>query len=442
MTGGQVPLWRQLQQVAQVVHKVRAGRSAGLALGEVHAGLRPGVQSLSYAVLRRLGAAVALRKRLADRVPAPGVDALLCSALALASRPEGSGYDTHTLVNQAVEAAKRDGTMAKQAGFVNACLRRFLRESAALMASIQHEPEARWGHPAWWIRRLQQAYPQQWESVLATDQQPGAMTLRVNTQHGSVTECLALLRAAGQEADINGKYGLTLKQALPVTELAGFADGWWSVQDAAAQLAAPLLLDGLGNTDGLEILDACAAPGGKTAHLLELARGRVTALDIDASRCASIQQTLQRLGLSARVITADAGDPAAWWPQLGSPLFDAILLDAPCTASGIVRRHPDIPWLRRESDIAQLAQVQARLLNALWPLVKQGGRLLYCTCSIFPEEGARQVEAFVANNSDARLRASPGHLLPQTAGKDGDLRDNWSGDHDGFFYGLLEKLVR
>jgi 16S rRNA (cytosine967-C5)-methyltransferase len=186
----------------------------------------------------------------------------------------------------------------------------------------------------------------------------------------------------------------------------------------------------------LRILDACAAPGGKTAHLLELADADLTALDVDPARCERIHETLARLGLQARVVAADAAQTSAWWD---GEQFDAILLDAPCTASGIVRRHPDVRWLRRESDIERLAAVQARLLAVLWPLVKPGGRLLYCTCSVFRAEGEWQVQTFLAHNRAAVLRPAPGHLMPQTAVNDNGLPDNRQGDHDGFFYALFEK---
>jgi len=231
-----------------------------------------------------------------------------------------------------------------------------------------------------------------------------------------------------------------------VLQLPGFAAGEVSVQDAAAQLAASLLIDGLTGrgqgTPPLRVLDACAAPGGKTAHLLERAGDmpiEVTALEVDAVRSRRIDDTLARLDLRALVVVADAGRPGTWWD--GRP-YDAILLDAPCTASGIVRRHPDVRWLRRESDTAQLALQQAMLLASLWPLVRPGGRLLYCTCSVFREEGSHQIDAFLAHNTDARLLPSPGHLLPQSAGNARAVPDNPLGDHDGFFYALLEKSAR
>jgi 16S rRNA (cytosine967-C5)-methyltransferase len=429
-------LWRQLQAGATVLAAVRAGRSGTEALEGVPATLRPGVQALVYAALRELGRAEALRRLLAPRKPPPATDALLCLALALAWHDEGAAYEAHTLVNQAVEAAKRSEGMRAQASFVNACLRRFLRERAALVAQTEADPVARWNHPRWWVERLQREVPGQWQAILQANNRPAPMTLRVNTRRISVADYQAQLTAAGFTAWRNGEQGLTLERPAPVQQLPGFAQGWVSVQDAAAQLAAPLLLQGLPAGVRPRVLDACAAPGGKTAHLLELADIELTALDIDPQRCRRIEDNLQRLGLQARVQAADAGQPQTWWD--GQP-YDAILLDAPCTASGIVRRHPDVRWLRRESDVAQLAAQQARLLRTLWPLLKSGGRLLYCTCSVFRAEGEEQVLAFLAHNKGVRLLPSPGHLWP-TGGAEGDaVTDNRVSDHDGFYYALLEK---
>jgi 16S rRNA (cytosine967-C5)-methyltransferase len=197
-----------------------------------------------------------------------------------------------------------------------------------------------------------------------------------------------------------------------------------------------LLLDGLASTTPLNVLDACAAPGGKTAHLLEFVNCTVTALELDALRSEKIHQTLHRLGLQANVVVADAANVPSWWD---GKLFDAILLDAPCSAAGIVRRHPDVRWLRRETDIAQLAGIQSRLLKSLWRTLKPGGRLLYCTCSVFKSEGAGQIEAFLARNMDANLLPSPGHLLPGDSAPAGAVLDNPYSDHDGFYYALLEK---
>lgn len=434
---GQTPaLWRQLQAAAVALAAIRAGASGTVAIEAAPALLRPGVQALVYAALRQLGRAEALRKLLAPRKPPPAADALLCLALALAWRDEGAPYEAHTLVNQAVEAAKRTEATHAQASFINACLRRFLRERIALVAQTDADPVARWNHPAWWIQRLQREAPQHWQAILQANNSQAPMTLRVNLRQGSVEDYQSTLQAAGIAARRNGAQGLTLAVPLPVSQIPGFAQGRVSVQDAAAQLAAPLLLQGLTDRPGLRVLDACAAPGGKTAHLLELADAEVTALDIAPERCRRIEDTLQRLGLQAQVLAADAGTPAAWWD--GRP-FDAILLDAPCTASGIVRRHPDVRWLRRENDVAQLAGQQARLLTTLWPLLAPGGRLVYCTCSVFRAEGEEQVQAFLAHNKEARLLPAPGHLWPCAAPQAESVTDNQGSDHDGFYYALLEK---
>lgn len=434
---GQTPaLWRQLQAAAVALAAIRAGASGTIAIEAAPVLLRPGVQALVYAALRQLGRAEALRKLLAPRKPPPAADALLCLALALAWRDEGAPYEAHTLVNQAVEAAKRTEATQAQASFINACLRRFLRERLALVAQTDTDPVARWNHPAWWIERLQREAPQHWQAILQANNSQAPMTLRVNLRQGSVEDYQSTLQAAGIAARRNGAQGLTLADPLPVSQIPGFAQGRVSVQDAAAQLAAPLLLQGLADRPGLQVLDACAAPGGKTAHLLELADAEVTALDIAPERCRRIEDTLQRLGLQARVLTADAGTPAAWWD--GRP-FDAILLDAPCTASGIVRRHPDVRWLRRENDVAQLASQQSRLLATLWPLLAPGGRLVYCTCSVFRAEGEAQVQAFLAHNKEARLLPAPGHLWPCATPQAESVTDNQGSDHDGFYYALLEK---
>lgn len=431
------PLWRLLQATATVVAKVRQGGSGTAALEAVPAGLRPGAQALSFQVLRHLGRAEALRRALAPRPPPPALDALLCTALALAWDERQAPYEVHTLVNQAVEVAKRTPALRAQAAFVNACLRRFLRERVHWVQLTDADPVARWNHPAWWIERLRQDHPDHWQAILEANNQAAPMTLRVNARHTTPQAYVQQLQALDIEARCNGENGVTLARPSVVQALPGFAQGWVSVQDAAAQQAAELLLPGP-VAPGWRVLDACAAPGGKTAHLLERADCEVTALEIDPGRAERIGQTLQRLGLQAQVRVADAGQPTQWWD---GRLFDAILLDAPCTASGIVRRHPDVRWLRRPGDVAQLAQVQAKLLAALWPLLKPGGRMLYCTCSVFREEGERQIQTFLAHNTQATLQPSPGHLLPVDASAGGPVPDNESRDHDGFYYALLEKQV-
>lgn len=437
-----LPLAELLAHAADALAAVRAGRSLTDALAAVPAAARPGTQALAFEALRGLGRAQALRRRLAAKAPPAWVDALLLTALALASAGDGgptaAGYAPHTLVSQAVEAAKRRARPS--AGFVNVVLRRFVRERGVLLAALVNDPVAQWNHPAWWIARLRRDWPDRWQALLAAARQRPPMTLRVNSRRGTVEGYLERLAAAGLDARAvslpatPGVRGIELAAPCPVQRLPGFADGDVSVQDLAAQQAAPLLLDGL--APGARVLDACAAPGGKTAHLLELADIDLLALDADPQRLVRVGETLQRLGLTAALRAADARQPSTWWD--GRP-FGAILLDAPCTASGIVRRHPDVPWLRREADIAALAATQAALLDALWPLLAPGGRLLYATCSVFPAEGSSQIDAFLQRTPDARLRPSPGHLLP--------LADNPEQPPaarplaDGFFYALLERGV-
>ena len=439
-----VALWQQLTAVAVALQAIRGGQSGTAALAGVDTHLRPGVQALLFQVLRQAGRAEALRRLMVSRTPPPAADALLCTALALCWDPDESPYEPFTLVNQAVEAAKNDVATRAQSSFINGCLRRFLRERDELVAHTNDDPLARWNHPIWWIKRLRKDHPQHWEQILRANNAHAPMALRVNKQKCTPALYLQALNAINLEADASGDAGLVLRHPVPVPVLPEFENGWVSVQDLAAQMAAPLLLNGLDLTQPLRVLDACAAPGGKTAHLLEMAgQGaplQVTALEIDAARSIRIGETLQRLGLQAQVLVADAARPQDWWQQqCGGVLFDAILLDAPCTASGIVRRHPDVRWLRRESDIEQLAALQSRLLAALWPLVRAGGRLLYCTCSVFRAEGDAQVQTFLAHNTDAQLLPSPGHLIPGSRDKAGSLPDNEPRDHDGFFYALFQK---
>lgn len=431
------PLWRLLQASAQAVQAVRAGRSLTAQLDALPADLRPGTQALSFQALRQLGCATALRAQLAKKPPPAAADALLCTALALAWNEAQAPYPVHTLVNQAVEAARKHRQTQGQASFINACLRRFLRERDALVAAVQGDVAARWNHPDWWVQRLQADHPEHWTRLLDQAQTPAPMTLRVNERTTKVSQVQAALEALGVTSTPVGGSGLQLHKALPVQQLPGFLQGQVSVQDAAAQLAAPLLMQGLDLAQPWRVLDACAAPGGKTGHLLELCpRAQVLALDVDAQRCQRIHQNLERLQVHAEVRAADAAQPAQWWD---GQQFDAVLLDAPCTASGIVRRHPDVRWLRRPGDSAQLTRTQAQLLRVLWPLLKPGGRLLYCTCSVFKAEGDAVVDSFLQRNTDARFCPSPRHLIPGVVPVGVPLGDNALGEHDGFYYALLEK---
>jgi 16S rRNA (cytosine967-C5)-methyltransferase len=436
------PLWRLLTHCASTVQAVESGHSLTELLDRCPPELKPGVQALSFTVMRKLGMARALLSILVSKQPVPWVKGLLLTTLALADE---AIYTPHTLVNQAVQACKREAPAAS--GFVNAVLRRYLREQAPLQAAIHAQAPAQWNHPAWWIEQLQRDWPEHWRAILAANNQPGPLTLRVNRRRQSVAAYQQLLLNQGLESFAVGEDGLVLAQAVPIGRLPGFETGDVSVQDAHAQLATALIL-AHGIPAAARVLDACSAPGGKTAHLLERCDAEVLALDIDGVRLQRVNDTLQRLGLQARTQVADAAEPATWWD---GQLFDAILLDAPCSASGIVRRHPDVRWLRRPSDLIQLAQTQQTLLQSLWPLLQTNGVLLYCTCSVFKQEGQMVIDAFLQRHPNAQHLDSPGHLLPVVEYPATDLAGRHNGalatavpahhspTGDGFFYALLRK---
>jgi len=440
-----LPLARLLGHAADAVQAVRSGHSLTEALGRVPADARPGAQALGFHVLRWLGSALGARSILAPKTPPPAVDALLLTSLALLWPRGAPPYPAHTLVDQAVTAARQRDR--RSGSFVNAVLRRFLREADAVVAEAERDPVAVHNHPAWWAERLARDWPHEWPALLAANNRRPPMTLRVNARRADAAGYLERLRAAGLDGEAFAPHTVVLAAPCPVGMLPGFAEGDVSVQDAGAQLAAWLLLNPAGGETGgawrlparARVLDACAAPGGKTAHLLELADLDLLALDSDPRRLARVDDTLRRLGLACRTQAADASAPDAWWD--GRP-FDAILLDAPCTASGIVRRHPDVRWLRRPGDIAALARTQATLLDALWPTLKPGGRLLYCTCSVFKAEGSHQIDAFLQRRGDAGIAEaspSPGHLLPLPDNPPQALPPAARASPDGFHYALLQK---
>jgi 16S rRNA (cytosine967-C5)-methyltransferase len=440
-----VTLAVQLRWAAAMVLAVEQGQSLTAALPSVPGALRPGVQALSFHALRHWGMARALARQLAEREPAPPVRALLGLALTLllpAQEDRGAhpSYPAHTVVDQTIEASRLWPPAHRSGHFLNACLRNFLRQPHTLLEATPSDAEARYNHPFWWIKQLRRDHPLHWQALLQSNQRPAAMTLRVNRRQVSRPDFLAALRAAGLPAQPAGEDGVVLQQAVPVGQLPGWADGWCSVQDLAAQQAGEMLARPLSplQAPASRVLDACAAPGGKTAHLAERTAARILALDKDPQRCQRVTENLARLKLQERVELrcADAAAPAGWWD--GEP-FDAILLDAPCTASGIVRRHPDVRWLRRPGDVAQLVAQQRALLDALWPLLRPGGWLLYATCSVFRAEGAQQTEAFLQRYTDAALLPSPGHLLPGIPAASAGMDDNLPGEHDGFFYALFSR---
>ena len=445
---------------------------------------------MAYATVRRLGTAQSILARLASRPIAPPLAAILHTALVQLIDPV---RPPAIIVDQAVAAvrgtARNPRQAASEGGFANAILRRFQREREPLLAALHGEAhvgqtDPDW--PSWWVLQLRQDYPEQWRTLLRGAAQAPPLTLRVDRSRLSLDAYLAVLEAHGMAACQVGPQAIRLERACPVDRIPGFSQGLVSVQDAGAQLAASLL----GVESGQRVLDACAAPGGKSVHLLELAAVELVALDVDAQRLQRVRANLERCGFAVanevtpgdlqtfgprpvvspltladgavegaiagsiagsiegcairaprpavQLCAADAAQPERWWDGRA---FDRILLDAPCSASGIVRRHPDIRWLRRRGDLATLAATQRRLLDALWPLLAPGGRLLYVTCSVFQAENEAVVRAFVEATADCQRLPlqwsfSPGppeslaQMLPVVSGQR---------DHDGFFYALLAR---
>lgn len=379
-------------------------------------GERGAIQDIAYGTLRHLGLLRALLEQLLER---PLVDEQLrCLLLIAVYQLQFSQAAPYAVVDHAVEAARALGH-GRAGGLVNAVLRNFLRRRDALMVVAQSTEAGHYSYPQWWIDRLKTQYPDGWQAILEAGNRHPPMTLRINRRAIARDDYLALLAREGIAACAAGAAGVTLDTPLPVARVPGFSDGLASVQDAGAQIAAPLL----DVHDGMRVLDACAAPGGKTAHILECADAELVAVDSDAQRLTRVADNLDRLKLTARAVCGDAGAPQGWWD--GTP-FDRILLDAPCSASGVVRRHPDIKWLRRARDIAPFAAQQARMLDALWRVLGRDGKLLYATCSVFAEENQAVVSAFISRQPDAQSSAAPESLLPDA-------------NHDGFYYALLHK---
>jgi 16S rRNA (cytosine967-C5)-methyltransferase len=330
----------------------------------------------------------------------------------------------HAAVSAAVDASCVL-KLGRAKGLVNAVLRRFLRERESLQTRMQDAEQALHSHPAWLIAALRRDWPNRWADLLAANNKQAPMWLRVNTLRTSRDDYLERLKTAEIDAQIcaDAPAALLLEVPVPAASLPGFADGDVSVQDAGAQLAAPLVQ----LAPGQRVLDACAAPGGKTAHMLESCPGlsEVWALDRDAERLAAVAANLARLHLTAKLVPADAGDVSSWWD---GRMFDRILVDAPCSALGVIRRHPDIKVLRRESDLAESARQQLDLLQALWPLLAPGGRLVYVTCTVLKRENEQQIEQFVA-------------ALPGTQGTIASQRQLMTGEAnmDGFYYACLDK---
>ncbi len=428
------------QIAANAVNQVLSGRNLTLALPAALAAFpnatpqqRGAAQDLSYGTLRFYGEIDAYLSQLLEK---PLTDDRIHTLLLVAVyQLLHDKADAFTVVNQAVYAVselKRPVPKSWAKGLVNAILRNFLRQKDQLAKTLPSSEVATYSYPQWWINKLKMQYPDHWQTMLQTGNAHPPMTLRVNTQKISIADYMQLLTRQDIEATHIGGQAVTLTRPQPVDKIPGFTDGIVSVQDYGAQLAA-YLLDLKPN---LKILDACCAPGGKTGHVLELADVALTSLDSDEARLQRVQSNLDRLALSANLVVGDASS-ANWWDGQS---FDRILADVPCTASGIVRRHVDIKWLRREADIASFAAQQAKILPSLWKMLAKGGKLLYVTCSVFNEENQAQVDKFLLNNTDATqlpfelpvnhpqlsITQLNGQLIPSTA-------------HDGFYYALLQK---
>lgn len=337
----------------------------------------------------------------------------------------------HAAVQETVETC-RSLSKAWAAGLTNAVLRRFQREQAAIEAAVADSPEARYAFPKWFMEELKRDWPEHWQAMLEAGNERPPFTLRVNRRVQSRADYLGKLSAAGMSARpcVYSEDGVTLDDAVDVKALPGFSDGAVSVQDEGAQLAETLL----DASDGMRVLDACAAPGGKTCHLLERHALTLTAVEQDVKRAQRIRENLTRLKLDAALKVADAADISAWWD--GKP-YQRILLDAPCSASGVVRRHPDVKLRRTPGEVASAAALQARLLGALWPLLAPGGKLLYVTCSVFQRENAAQIAAFLAGHPDAA--ALPLDAAWGVASGPGRQVLMGEGGMDGFYYACLEK---
>jgi len=412
-----------LSEAARVVARVASGRSL---TGELERALdngnlpRSALIDLTHGSLRLYGRVQALERSLAKHGGTEQmVSALLwCAFYAL----ESGRYAPYTVVDQAVRACGVLGQHPAK-GFVNAVLRNLLRNRSKIEGSIAGDEEARYQHPAWWIAKLRQTYPDNWERVLTAGNSHPPMGLRVNLRRVSVPEYLARLKQGGIAARQIGQAAVLLEKPVPIDRLPGFASGEVSVQDAGAQRAAEYLELAARQ----RVLDACAAPGGKTAHMLEMADVELTSLDADPERTKSIGRNLVRLGLNAQLKAANCTALDSWWD--GVP-FDRVLADVPCSSSGVVRRHPDIKWLRRASDLPSFAARQSAILDALWRVLAPGGKLLYATCSVFTEENEAVVDSFCARAPHAHRQALPEDTPPQL------LPD---AEHDGFFFALIAK---
>lgn len=420
---------------AEVVGRVLNGKNLDRELARIlqqHVHLtaseRQAVHSIAFDTLRHYGLfAAQLDTLLSQPLTDLPVRHLLLVALA---QLQYSKAAQHAVVDHAVNAIDAMG-LGRAKGLTNAVLRNYLRAPDKYARERFKDVVAKYDFPRWWIDRVKTEQPDSWEDILVAARARPPMYLRVNRRRTTVEAYLEQLARAGIAAAASGEWAIQVVQAVPVSQLPNFDAGDVSVQDLGAQRAAHIL----DAKQGMRVLDACAAPGGKTAHLLELADVQLTAVDTDRIRLARVSETLSRLKLRADVKLADATKAEMWWDK--KP-FDRILLDAPCSGSGVVRRHPDIKWIRRETDLKRFAELQASLLDACWSMLKPGGKLLYVTCSIFQAENEDVVAAFLARRADATRTPIPAAFTHGMTGPEkSQLLPN--AEHDGFFYALLSK---
>ncbi len=410
------------------MQQVQDGISLTSAIQIVPVGLRPAVQSITFQALRRGYWVQEVLNQYVQKTP-PGLTLyVLWAAISLVpEKNRAPMYATHTLVNEAVNVCHLDKNLFYAKGLINAVLRRVLRNENLYQEISENKNPS---YPDWWLHKIKQTYSEQAQDIIDSSKDRPPLTLRLNQRQIPKEQQEAYLKKL-QDAGLEYKKislisGVQLTSAIelttpvPVNQIPGFFEGACSVQDAGAQLTGALL----NLQPGAKVLDACAAPGGKTAQLLELFDIQLDALEIDPARAKRIQENLERLKLeNARVLVGDASEPKGWFD---GEQYDAILADVPCSASGIVRRHPDITYLRQEVDIRNLQVMQRKILTSLWSLLKPGGKLLYVTCSVFPEEGELQARWWLSSMPNALRLDAPGQILP-------------SKEHDGFFYALFAK---
>jgi 16S rRNA (cytosine967-C5)-methyltransferase len=432
-------------EAARAVARVMAGKTlddalaladprqprSGAGVATLTAQNRSLLRAMVYGVVREHTLLARLAQQLLDKPlqQQPEVHALLLCGL---QQLRSMRMPAHAAVAETVNAvAMLDAPWAR--GLVNAVLRRYQRERRELEAQLPTDPVVRHSHPTWMVDAFRRDWPRAWKPLLEAGNEPGPLTLRVNRRRGSAVAYVQRLPEAGLSGHTvpAAPDAAVLDDAVPVEKIPGFAEGVASVQDAAAQLAVELL----DVQPGARVLDACAAPGGKTAHILERADCELLALDVDAGRLQQVDETLARLKLEAKTRQGDARRPADWWD--GRP-FDRILLDAPCSGTGVIRRHPDIKWLRRPGDIPRMAQAQLDLLSALWPLLAPGGRLVYAVCSVLRAEGEDVAARFLEAVPDARAEPIAGRW-GEPAGPGRRLAPG--GDFDGFYYACLRKAT-